>query len=131
MADDSPTERILDLYEELKGVTFQGVYQGVEEKNTAIGVSVKYHLIRVLSTHVKAKMESILACDDEDCVWKGISNGHTFWAHKLDGPIPDGETSFELYSISHYQFTGNDSLKWQEKEYEKAINIHLRTVTSS
>lgn len=123
--EESSEARILDLYEDLKGVEFQGVYRGVEEKRTREGVCIKLHLVEVVSSHVKTKMDGIIACDPEDRVWKAIRS-HIFWVHQISGGEPDKERqcSYVLDKTTH----NTQLLKWQKKKYSTVINVHLNIV---
>ena len=125
---EPPKDRILDLYEELKGVEFQGHYLGPREKRSHDGHSVTFYLVEVISTGMKSKMEAILGCDRGDDVWKGI-DGHTFWVSSIDGQSEGNEESkefscYELVTVTH----DKQVLKWQKKDYSSVINIYLKAL---
>uniref|UniRef100_A0A1X7VS53 Uncharacterized protein n=1 Tax=Amphimedon queenslandica TaxID=400682 RepID=A0A1X7VS53_AMPQE len=125
---ESPEDRILDLYEELKGVEFQGHYLGHREKRSHDGRSVTFHLVEVISEGMKSKMEAIIGCDRGDDVWKGIDR-HTFWVSSIDGQSEGNEESkgiscYKLDRLTH----GKQVLKWQRKDYSSVISIYLKAL---
>ena len=126
---ERPENRILDLYEELKGVEFQGRYLGVKDKSTRDGVPVSMHLVEVVSDHMKNKMDAISGCDRDDEVWKGI-DGNRFWVSSITGQSSGEETNtdsitvYELVKVKHH----TQLLKWQKKDYSSVIDIYLKVV---
>lgn len=124
---ESPEDRILDLYEELKGVEFQGHYLGLREKRSHDGHSVTFHLVEVISAGMKSKMEAIIGCDREDDVWKGI-DGHTFWVSSIDGQSERNEESQGISYVFFKVTRDRQVLKWQKKNYSSVISIYLKAL---
>lgn len=119
--EDKPTDRILDLYENIKGVKFQGIYHGTKDFVSSNGRTYNCHLVEVVSSHVKSKMSSIVNCDPNNYVWKAITE-HTFWAMSLNGVPSEGRCCFMIENVTLEFCDYND-------KFDYIIKIDLNSLT--
>jgi hypothetical protein len=120
--EEDPKERILDLYEGLKDVCFQGIYRGTAQLvHPDGGDPITYHRVEVVSTHVQSKMSAIVGCDPDGYVWKGI-NGNVFWCLQLDGVSSPTVGSRNSFTISHVTYS-EQSISFDNKIYNECVNI--------
>ena len=121
--DENPRDRVLDLFENLKGVTFQGIYQGTKDLTTSEGTPIKYHLVKVVSSHVKSKMSAIESSDPNNVVWKSV-NGDIIWALSLGDTHVLCDQKESSFIINNVTWTRKE-LNYELKKFYSVINIDL------
>ena len=113
-------QKILRLYDSIRGVPFDGKYEGTAPIQYD-GENNYRHLVKVHSPNILNVMRMIWATDGGDMVWKGIVND-TFWIAEIDGPYMHTNT-FKIVDV-HYVM----NLNWRRNVYHAVINVTLKAV---
>ena len=110
-------DNVLDLYQSIKGVEFEGRYREERYVEYERGSTTRY-LLDVYSDNIRRVMGQIRALDRHDQVWKGIVE-YTFWAEKIEGDYINS-TAFKITGVHCHK-----NLNWMRKEYHAVINVTL------
>ena len=116
--EEQVLQQILYLYDSIRGVPFDGKYEGTAPIQYDGGNNYRY-LVKVHSPNILNVMRMIWATDGGDMVWKGIVND-TFWIAEIYGPYTN---TFKIVDVRYVM-----NLNWRRKVYYAVINVTLEAI---